>query len=100
MLHVLTITEDFAKHSKAKMGNKKWHVDNSLLPLSSIYNNNYYSNDNDDDNNNNTFSLKCKCERHANTMCYKVSYYCNCLLLTVTWLLKLKNYSVYINDMP
>ena len=69
MLHVLTITENFAKHSKVKMGNKKWHVDNSMLPLSSIYNNN-----NNNNNNNNTCSLKCKRERHANTMCYKGSF--------------------------
>ena len=67
MLHVLTITEDFAKHSKVKMGYKKWHVDNSMLPLSSIYDNdNNKSNDNDNNNNNNnnnTCSLKCKHER-------------------------------------
>ena len=77
MLHVLTITEDFAKHSKVNMGDKKWHVDNSMLPLSSIYDNTNNSNDNDDNNNNNnnnTCSLKYKRERHADTMCYKGSF--------------------------
>ena len=80
MLHVLTKTEDFAKHSKVKMGDKKWHVDNSMLPLSSIYDdNNNNSNDNDNNNNNNnnnnnTCSLKYKRERHADTMCYKGSF--------------------------
>ena len=77
MLHVLTITEDFAKHSKVNMGDKKWHVDNSMLPLSSIYNNTNNSNDSDDNNNNNnnnTCSLKYKRERHADTMCYKGSF--------------------------
>ena len=79
MLHVLTITEDFAKHSKVKMGYKKWHVDNSMLPLSNIYHNNNNNNSNDNNNNNNnnnnnTCSLKCKRERHADTMCYKGSF--------------------------
>ena len=77
MLHVLAITEDFGKHSKVNMGDKKWHVDNSMLPLSSIYDNTNNSNDNDDNNNhnnNNTCSLKYKRERHADTMCYKGSF--------------------------
>ena len=88
MLHVLTITEDFAKHSKVKMDDKKWNVDKSMLPLSSIYdhnnnnsndndNNNNYNNNNNNNNNNknnNTCSLTCKHERHADTMCYKGSF--------------------------
>ena len=85
MLHVLTITEDFAKHSKVNMGDKKWNVDNSMLPLSSIYdhnnnnsndnnNNNNYNNNNNNNKNNNTCSLKCKRERHTDTMCYKGSF--------------------------
>ena len=85
MLHVLTITDDFAKHSKVKMDDKKWNVDNSMLPLSSIYdrnnnnsndndNNNNYNNNNNNNKNNNTCSLKCKRERHTDTMCYKGSF--------------------------
>ena len=61
------------------MGDKKWHVDNSMLPLSSIYDNTNNSNDSDDNNNNNnnnnnTCSLKYKRERHADTMWYKGSF--------------------------
>ena len=54
-----------------------------MQPLSSIYdnnnnnnnnNNNSNDNDNNNNNNNNTCSLKCKHERHADTMCYKGSF--------------------------
>ena len=49
-----------------------------MQPLSSIYdnnnNNNSNYNDNNNNNNNNTCSLKCKHERHADTMCYKGSF--------------------------
>ena len=49
-----------------------------MQPLSSIYDNNNNNNSNDNDNNNNnnnnTCSLKCKHERHADTMCYKGSF--------------------------
>ena len=49
-----------------------------MQPLSSIYDNNNNNNSNDNDNNNNnnnnTCSLKCKHERHTDTMCYKGSF--------------------------